>query len=91
MSTTKSGCRSSELANIKLSEIHLDHPDVLEYYLEMGSHEMLNGVNREHVKCMRADVTDTSVGRAHDALNHYVHTYYEDIEQLYEKMYQRYI
>lgn len=190
----KFGCRSSELANIKLSEIHLDHPDVLEYYPEMGSHEMLDGranaayiahdrednkrnrptvlpldeearrllidwllvrpdtgdewvfmthkgeqlnrtdiryiwtqywwpeyefdeddqhrsvtphfarhhfgtywksdldgVNREHVKYMRGDVTDTSIGRAHDALDHYVHTYYEDIEQLYEKMYQLYV
>ena len=190
----KLGCRSSELANIKLSEIHIDHPDVLEYYPEMGSHEMLegrpnaviiphdrelnkrarptvlpldeesrkllidwllvrpdtgdewlfmthkgnqlnrtdiryiwtqywwpeyefdedgeyrsvvphfarhrfgtfwksdlDGVNREHVKYMRGDKTDTSVGRAHDALDHYVHTYYEDIEQLYEKMYQLYV
>lgn len=39
----KLGCRSSELGNIKLSEIHLDHPDVLEHYPEMGSHRILEG------------------------------------------------
>lgn len=52
----------------------------------------LDGINREHVKYMCGDKTDTSVGRAHDALNHYVHTYYEDVEELYRsRMYQLYI
>lgn len=191
----KLGCRSSELANIKISEVHIDHPEIQNHYTEMREHEMLqgrpnsvyiphdreknkrerptvlpldeesrrllidwlltrpdtgdewlfmthkgeklnrtdiryiwtqywwpeyefdeddqyrsvtphfarhrfgtywktdlDGVNREIVKYMRGDVTDTSVGRAHDALDHYVHTYYEDVEQLYrDKMYPLYI
>jgi integrase/recombinase XerD len=190
----KWGCRSSELANIKLSEIHIDHPEVLEHYSEMGTHEMLKGrpnavyipperdlnkrerptvlpldeevrrmlidwllvrpdtgdewlfmthkgkqlsrtdlryiwtkywwpeyefadderyrsvtphfarhkfttywqrdvaVNREKDKYMRGDVTDTALGRTPDALDRYVHTYYEDVKDVYlEEMYQLYI
>jgi integrase/recombinase XerD len=40
----KLGLRSSELCNIKISEIHIDKPDVLDHYDEMGSHPALDGV-----------------------------------------------
>lgn len=197
----KFGCRSGELANIRISEIHIDHPNLLEHYETIGTHDMLDGrpnavyiphdragnkrerstvlpldeearrllidwllvrpdvpdpdhpddprlfmthkgkplsvsdiryiwtkhwwpeyekpedgqfrsvtphyarhrfstywkndltgINREWVKYMRGDKTDTSVGRSHDALDHYVHTFYEDVESLYRnQMFQLYI
>jgi hypothetical protein len=41
---------------------------------------------------MRGDVTDTALGRTPDALDRYVHTYYEDVKDVYlEEMYQLYI
>lgn len=38
----KLGLRASELANIRLSEIHLDNPEILQHYEEMGTDPGLN-------------------------------------------------
>ena len=52
----------------------------------------LTGINREYVKYLRGDVTDTSLGKSPDALDHYIHTFYEDIEDMYRReMYDLYI
>ncbi|WP_458207322.1 tyrosine-type recombinase/integrase [Haladaptatus sp. NG-SE-30] len=39
----KLGLRGSELCNIKLAELHINHPEVLAHYDEMGGHQMLDG------------------------------------------------
>jgi integrase/recombinase XerD len=40
-------------------------------------------VNRELVKYMRGDATGTGFGESQEPIDAYIHTYYEDIEELY--------
>lgn len=59
-------------------------------------------VHGEQVRLIQRDVHSLALCRGQfrhravvlsycDTLDHYVHTYFEDIEQLYEKMYQLYV
>jgi integrase/recombinase XerD len=41
------------------------------------------GLNRELLKYMRGDTTADWLNRPQDALDQYIHTYYEDVEQVY--------
>ncbi|MFC6720734.1 site-specific integrase [Halobacteriaceae archaeon SHR40] len=38
----KTGIRSSELANIRMEDIHISNPDVLNHYESMGTHDQLD-------------------------------------------------
>jgi integrase/recombinase XerD len=52
----------------------------------------LTGINREYVKYLRGDVTEAGLGKSPDALDHYIHTFYEDVEEVYRnRMYDLYI
>jgi len=52
----------------------------------------LTGINREHVKYLRGDKTEANPDKPSDALDHYIHTFYEDVEDLYRnRMYDLYI
>lgn len=39
----KTGARSSEICNIRLSEVHVSNPDVRDYYDQLGTHPQLEG------------------------------------------------
>lgn len=39
--------------------------------------------NRSLLKYMRGDTTSEWLNRPQDALDQYIHTYYEDVEQVY--------
>jgi integrase/recombinase XerD len=43
------------------------------------------GLNRELLKYMRGDTTPEWLSRPQDALEEYIHTYFEDIEEIYRE------
>jgi integrase/recombinase XerD len=49
----KLGCRSGELANIRLSEIDIEHPEAKKHYEEMGTHPLID--QHENVVVIPAD------------------------------------
>lgn len=49
-------------------------------------------MSRETLMYLRGDVTDQATGRGRDAIDHYLHYYYEDVKETYrDKMFQFYL
>lgn len=50
------------------------------------------GMSRQNIMYLRGDVTDAETGRGQDAIDYYIHNYYEDVEETYrDRMFQFYL